>query len=225
MIPLAQLIDNTADGGFAVDYSLKISAWNRAATSLFGFTPAEALGLPCYEVIAGRDDGGDVFCQQECAVLRCAKMNDLPPNCDICTRTKAGQAVWLNVSIVVVPPSLGTRGHLVHIFRPIDRQKRLEEFVRLTLAGGTELLSDASPPPPHPPSQPPLSSRELEILRLLSSGAPTRGIAQTLGISHATVRTHSQNILGKLGVHSKLEAVLYAVRQQLLPQDRRSERI
>jgi PAS domain S-box-containing protein len=213
MVPLAQFIDNTADGAFAVDYSLKISAWNRAATNLFGFTPAETLGLPCYAVIAGRDEGESVFCQQECAVLRCAKMNDLPPNCDICTQTKGGQAVWLNVSIVVVPPTLGTRGHLIHLLRPIDRQKRLEAFVRQTLSEGTRLSANA---PQTPSAKPSLSSREREILRLLGSGAPSREIAHGLGISPATVRTHIQNILGKLGVHSKLEAALYAVRKPLL---------
>jgi PAS domain S-box-containing protein len=216
MGPLAQFIDNTADGAFAVDYSLKISAWNRAATCVYGFTSAEVLGLPCYEVIAGRDDGGSVFCQQQCAVLRCARVNDLPPHYNMCTHTKAGQAVWLNVSIVVVPPTLGTRGHLIHFFRTIDRQKRLEEFVRQTLSEGARLA--ATPPllaqPPSP--EPLLSARELEILRLLGSGAPSREIAHGLGISPATVRTHIQNILGKLGVHSKLEAALYAVRQPLL---------
>ena len=224
MAPLAQFIDNTADGAFAVDYTLKISAWNRAATCLFGCTPAEVLGLPCYEVIAGQDDAGSVFCQQECAVLRCAKANALPPNYNICTHTRAGQALWLNVSIVVVPPTLGTRGHLIHFVRTIDRQKRFEEFVRRTLSEGARLSANA-PLPAQPPSPaPPLSARELEILRLLGRSTPPRKIAQTLGISYATVRTHSQNILGKLGVRSKLEAALYAVQQQLLPYDGPSER-
>jgi hypothetical protein len=60
MIPLAQFVDNTADGGFAVDYSLKIPAWGRAAASLCGFGSTKVLGCPCYEVIAGRGDGGNV---------------------------------------------------------------------------------------------------------------------------------------------------------------------
>jgi len=217
MESLAQLISNTADGAFAVDYSQKICAWNRAATGLFGYTFAEVLGRPCYEVIAGRDEGGCVFCRAECAVLGCAKANGLPSNYDFCSPPKVGQPRWLNVSIVVMPPRLGARGYLLHIVRPIDRLKRLEEFVQRILSEGARLSTDD--PLPAQPSSPnvPLSTRELEILRVLRDGAPAREIAQTLGISHATVRTHIQNILGKLGVHSKLEAVLYTARQQLLP--------
>lgn len=217
MLPLEQLVENTADGAFAVDYSRKLSAWNQVATKLFGFTPAEVLGLPCQEVIAGRDDEGNIFCRWECAVFCYAKANAFPPNCNICTRTKAGQALWLNMSVVVIPPHLGTRGHLIHFFRPIDRQKRLEEFVQRTCAEAARLSANAPLPAQPPFPGPLLSMRELEILRLLGSGTPTREIAQTLGISVATVRTHSQNILEKLGVHSKLEAVLCATRHQLLP--------
>lgn len=217
MIPLAQLVDNTADGGFAVDYSLKISAWGKGAAGLFGFSSTEVLGCPCYEVIAGRDDGGNVFCQPECQALCCTRMHGLPPNYNLYTHTKAGQAVWLNVSIVALPPTLGTRGHLVHLVRNIDRQKRLEEFMRHTLAAGADLLADPPAPAQLPAPEVPLSTRELEILRLLRTSTATGEIAHTLGISQATVRTHIQHILGKLGVHSKLEAVLYALRLQLLP--------
>jgi DNA-binding NarL/FixJ family response regulator len=51
-----------------------------------------------------------------------------------------------------------------------------------------------------------LTRREREVLVLVSEGAHTRDIAQILAISPQTARTHVQNILGKLGVHSRLEA-------------------
>jgi len=51
-----------------------------------------------------------------------------------------------------------------------------------------------------------LSRRERQVLLLLSRGAGNDGIAQTLIISPQTARTHVQNVLGKLGVHSRLEA-------------------
>lgn len=215
MVPLAQLIDNTGDGAFVVDYAQKISAWNRAATDLFGFAPSEVVGRPCHAVIGGRDDGGNLLCKQGCEPLRRAQENDLSSNYNICTRTKAGQVLWLNVSTVVIPPSLGTKGHLVHIFRPFNRQKRLEEFVRQTLSEGATLSANGLLPAQPPSPAPPLSSRELEVLRLLGSGARAKEIAHTLCISLATVRTHTQNILKKLGVHSKLEAVLHAIRHHL----------
>lgn len=52
-----------------------------------------------------------------------------------------------------------------------------------------------------------LTEREREVMAAMAQGATTAGIALELGISPATVNTHVKNILGKLGVHSKVEAV------------------
>lgn len=57
-----------------------------------------------------------------------------------------------------------------------------------------------------------LTKREREILSLLSEGLENEGIAQALVISPETARTHIQNVLGKLGVHSRLEAAAFARR-------------
>jgi DNA-binding NarL/FixJ family response regulator len=57
-----------------------------------------------------------------------------------------------------------------------------------------------------------LTEREWEILRLLARGIRNDEIAASLFISPQTVQTHVRNVLGKLGVHSKLEAVALAVR-------------
>jgi DNA-binding NarL/FixJ family response regulator len=57
-----------------------------------------------------------------------------------------------------------------------------------------------------------LTDREREILTLLSEGLRNDDIATRLFISPQTVQTHVRNLLGKLGVHSKLEAVAFAVR-------------
>jgi DNA-binding NarL/FixJ family response regulator len=51
-----------------------------------------------------------------------------------------------------------------------------------------------------------LTRREREVLRLMAGGAGTEAIARTLVISPQTARTHIQNILAKLQVHSRLEA-------------------
>lgn len=61
-----------------------------------------------------------------------------------------------------------------------------------------------------------LTEREREVMAALASGATTTGIAFELGISPATVKTHVKNILSKLGVHSKVEAVGVAWRGGLL---------
>jgi DNA-binding NarL/FixJ family response regulator len=57
-----------------------------------------------------------------------------------------------------------------------------------------------------------LTGRELEILRVLADGASTTDIAESLGIRPMTVQSHVKNILAKLGVHSKVEAVTMAWR-------------
>jgi two-component system nitrate/nitrite response regulator NarL len=60
-----------------------------------------------------------------------------------------------------------------------------------------------------------LTSRELEVLELLSAGRASEDIAVALHISRNTVRTHVQGILAKLGVHSRLEAAAFASRHGL----------
>jgi DNA-binding NarL/FixJ family response regulator len=57
-----------------------------------------------------------------------------------------------------------------------------------------------------------LTPRQLEVLQLLADGKSPRMIAQDLEMSDATLRTHMQNILTRLGAHSKLEAVALAIR-------------
>jgi len=61
-----------------------------------------------------------------------------------------------------------------------------------------------------------LTAREREVLELLVQGADGKGVAQALGISQNTVRTHVQSILTKLQVHSRLEAATFAVRHRLV---------
>jgi DNA-binding NarL/FixJ family response regulator len=62
----------------------------------------------------------------------------------------------------------------------------------------------------------PLTPRELEILRALTEGLSTPLICEQLFIAPNTLRTHVQNIMGKLRVHSKLEAVAFALKYRLV---------
>jgi DNA-binding NarL/FixJ family response regulator len=61
-----------------------------------------------------------------------------------------------------------------------------------------------------------LTPRELEVLKALAAGLASREICDRLSIAPNTLRTHVQNIMGKLHVHSKLEAVAYALRNRLV---------
>jgi DNA-binding NarL/FixJ family response regulator len=66
------------------------------------------------------------------------------------------------------------------------------------------------------PQLEPLTPRELEVLRALVDGLSTPEICERLFIAPNTLRTHVQNIMGKLRVHSKLEAVAVALRNRLV---------
>jgi DNA-binding NarL/FixJ family response regulator len=70
-----------------------------------------------------------------------------------------------------------------------------------------------------PDSPETLTERETEVLRLLARGCSNKEIAHTLSIGEKTVKTHVSNILSKLGVPSRTQAALYAVRIGLVSLD------
>lgn len=70
--------------------------------------------------------------------------------------------------------------------------------------------------PPRAGATEPLTAREGEVLRLLALGLGNDQIAETLSISKRTVQNHVSNIYGKLGLDSRAEAVLYAIRHGIV---------
>ena len=69
----------------------------------------------------------------------------------------------------------------------------------------------------------PLTPRELEVLKALTEGLSTPAVCERLYIAPNTLRTHVQNIMGKLRVHSKLEAVAFALRHHLVEPPRNDD--
>lgn len=67
--------------------------------------------------------------------------------------------------------------------------------------------------------KPTLTGREVEVLQLIAKGKTSREIGELLFISENTVKNHVRNILDKLGLHSRNEAVIYAVREELISID------
>lgn len=64
-----------------------------------------------------------------------------------------------------------------------------------------------------------LTPRERQVLEAVAKGLGDKDIARELSVSHETVRTHMVNILGKLGVESRLQALLMAVRYEVIKLD------
>ncbi|MGD8623465.1 MAG: response regulator transcription factor [Anaerolineae bacterium] len=82
-----------------------------------------------------------------------------------------------------------------------------------------KVLQEISGPLDRPPTQDPLTPREVEVLGLIAQGRDNREIAGLLFISETTVRTHVSNILGKLHLASRTQAALYALREGLASLD------
>jgi NarL family two-component system response regulator LiaR len=70
-----------------------------------------------------------------------------------------------------------------------------------------------------PPTEEPLTEREMEVLKLVAQGLPNQEIAETLVIGERTVRTHVSNILAKLHLANRTQAALYALREGLASLD------
>lgn len=87
---------------------------------------------------------------------------------------------------------------------------------RSVIIGIAQRVADAQERHSERPAIEPLTPRELEVLRALAGGLAMPDICDHLVISRNTLRTHVQNIMNKLHVHSKLEAVTVALRYRII---------
>ncbi|WP_308169898.1 response regulator transcription factor [Acrocarpospora catenulata] len=128
---------------------------------------------------------------------------------DLFEAFKAGATGYLlkDVQIDEVPDAVrGVHGGQSFI-NPAMATKLITEFASIS-------RKEAERPPQLP--VPRLTDREMEVLRLVAKGMNNREIAKELFISENTVKNHVRNILEKLQLHSRMEAVVYAVRERLL---------
>jgi two-component system NarL family response regulator len=111
------------------------------------------------------------------------------------------------------------QGH--SLISPTMASKLLREFTALAAQSGEDRGADPKRPARSQggldrPPEPALSAREIEVLTLVARGLSNRAIADQLYISENTVKNHVRNILEKLQLHSRIEAVMYAVRQRIV---------
>jgi PAS domain S-box-containing protein len=206
---LAELLAGTADGGIAIDAEGRIVLWNRAAESLLGHTEREVIGRRCCELLMGDDENGNRLCGRGCHIMEIAKTRTPVHSFDMRTRTKSGSPIWVNVSTLRVS-SNGAGERTVHLIRDVTATREMLGLIRERLATPAVAVPITSN------GNVPLTRREIEILHIIASGLNTKDTAERLHVSPATIRNHVQNILGKLGAHSRLEAVAYANRHRLI---------
>jgi DNA-binding NarL/FixJ family response regulator len=126
---------------------------------------------------------------------------------DLYEAVKSGAAGYLlkDSSIEEVAQAVRVVADGQSLISPSMAVKLIDEFKQMS-----------RPEREHVPGGLRLTERELEVLRLVAKGMNNREIARQLYISENTVKNHVRNILEKLQLHSRMEAVMYAVREKLL---------
>jgi len=184
-----RITDSTSDASFAIDESGRILSWNRGAERLLGYRARDVLGKPCHEVICGSDIFGNRYCNEDCPLLKMARKEEPVHSLQLDVINAFGECVRINIQSVVIPGPRSSKFTLLQI---------------LTLHNSVTATA--------PEFARELSNREREVLDLLFAGADTEQIAGSLSIAVATARTHIQNLLRRLHVHSRTEAVALAHR-------------
>jgi DNA-binding NarL/FixJ family response regulator len=186
MKDILELISKAAPAVVAVGREQRIVVWNRSAENPLEFKAEEGQGTDPPRPIP-------------------ALMNLTRREREVLQLLASGASTKAIASRLGLTPATA-RNHIHNIFAKLGVRSRLE--------AGILWLGSSAPPTPRPlvPPSSALTRREREVLRLLASGASTRAIASGLGISPATVRNHVHHILAKLGVHSRLEAVILWLR-------------
>lgn len=213
---------------FAVNGSHHIVAWNDGAERLLGLRAEEVVGKRCYEALAIENNAMCMACRffagahpeiVDPTLLTLAKRHlsiSVPVSVD-------GSVSRVQVTTLAAHTRTG-QARFVHLLR-----RAAEEAEPVATADPAR----SSPSRPHdasaggPLAEPAesgsklrrpeaLTHRELEVLRLLGAGYSTDDIARELSITRVTARNHVNKVLDKLGVNSRLQAVVIASQLELI---------
>ena len=204
-------ISRSGEAVFATDGGDRIVHWNKACETLLGKSARSVMGKPCYEVLGGRDSFGNQYCQRHCPVARQAreKKDDPVHAFRLSVQNGEGSRQDVSSSMFCIPSYHPALTKLVHVLRTSDSRlppQSSKSAVRDPVAPVLNDLGQAVN----------LSGREKEILTFLSKGLSTIAMARKLFLAPVTVRNHVQGILRKLEVHSKVAAVAFAYRHQMI---------
>lgn len=217
------IIENAARAAVAADSDNTVLHWNAAAVELFGFTAEEVIGRNLQRVIQARDVHGNRLSADHGAFHEMIRIGEAPQSFEIAIITATGKMIRVAVSIVVVIGPKATECSLIYLMTPMHRRRRADEAIDRLLAQAN--VPGVTVPGAQPAtgadqrgtSRPPhLTRRQLEVLLLLAEGKKSREIAEELGISVHTVRTHIQGVLRTLGAANRLEAVSRALHERLI---------
>ena len=182
------------------------------------------MGCLCFDIINGVDESSNRVCYLGCPVIDCARSGYPTPGQDVKVKAKDGTLRWLSMVHTYVTNTNRTNANrtntnrnpaaVVHIFRDatdgIEAKRTLARIYREVSAYGSPAACK-EPEVNHDE----LTDRETQVVTMLAQGKGTSGIAKSLMISNATARNHIQNILVKLNVHTRLEAVAHVLRNRV----------
>lgn len=199
--PLPEWVHGLGVATWVSDPNGKITYINERAETLLQRPASDCLGRPCHEIVGGRDQTGQNYCDENCPVGLKAEHGDEIEPYTLRIGDHSDDEHW--IQMLVIPFHNGHHGtNLAHCAFVIDRTHVIESYLdrvaaRTPLNAGRDFNLEQSR----------LSKREREVLELLAEDENLYAIAEKLNVSYYTVRNHVQHILGKMGVHSTLEAV------------------
>lgn len=221
---------------FAVNGAHRIVAWNDGAERLLGLRAEDVVGKRCYEALAIQNHA---MCQA-CRFFAGARPDIVDPT--LATLAQRGLSISVPLSlqgsarqVQVTTLAAHTRSgqaRFVHLLRRIADAAEAQ-FTADPAHSSPRHERPIAPPRSHdasataPLAEPAesgaklrrpeaLTHRELEVLRLLGAGYSTDDIARELSITRVTARNHVNKVLDKLGVNSRLQAVVIASQLQLI---------
>ena len=189
--------------------------------------------LPDVEVVGVAYDGEDAVALCREAEPDVVLMDISMPKMDGISATREIRSLLPQTAVIILTAheedeqvfegiKAGAQGYLLKDAEPED----LSRAIRTVYAGDTIIAPDLAQKmlstfegggrPGRSQLMPPLTDRELEVIRALAQGKSDRQIANALGISEKTVRNHTSNIYRKLHIFDRTQAVIYAIREGVI---------
>ncbi len=165
-------------------------------------------------------------------------MDIMMPNMDGVEATRLITAAQPKVRVLVLTSFVGDdkvfpavkAGALGYLLKDSDPKELIRAIHRvhqgepsLPPALARKIMKEIREDPAPRPTPEPLTTREVEVLRLLAEGMSNEDIAARLGISEVTVRTHISHLLAKLHMANRVRAALYALREGISSIDPQGE--
>jgi DNA-binding CsgD family transcriptional regulator len=213
-----EIVERAAGPAIATDEKGMILAWNRAARQLLAYKDGAVVkGKLFNDLLEARDVFGNRFDNSGVPFYEMITRGESVNSFEIFAHKKTGERLRVSVSVVVVLKPKPSQYNLVYLLRPVQRRRRADEAIERILSNpeSARTVPDRANQGEKQPMAD-LTRRQADVLHLLAQGRNNDEIADVLCVSVHTVRSHVQNILDKLQVRNKAEAVSRAFRENLI---------